>query len=133
MKHIHIKIIFLLIGLYSQLAFGQINDADRHYVILSGQEKHDTISSKFQPSVVSGLVSNCIASISNIGNEKWKITISPSQGSNDFTGKASAVLQYTDGLKPRWITYHIHFVASVITTNADFVTISLTMKLKLIR
>ncbi|MFZ1456349.1 MAG: hypothetical protein WAT46_09940, partial [Saprospiraceae bacterium] len=123
MKHIHIKIIFLLIGLYSQLAFGQINDADRHYVILSGQEKHDTISSKFQPSVVSGLVSNCIASISNIGNEKWKITISPSQGSNDFTGKASAVLQYTDGIKPRWITYHIHFVASAITTSPDFVTI----------
>ena len=105
------------------MAFGQINDADRHYVILSGQEKHDTISSKFQPSVVSGLVSNCIASISNIGNEKWKITISPSQGSNDFTGKASAVLQYTDGIKSRWITYHIHFVASAITTNADFVTI----------
>lgn len=124
MKHLRIKIIFLLIGLYSQLALGQINDADRHFVILSGQEKHDTISSKFQPTSVSGLVSNCIVGISNIGNELWKITISPPQGANDYTGKASAVLQYTDGLKPRWITFHINFVASAITTKADFVTIA---------
>ena len=104
-------------------AIGQINDAEKHIVIVSGQQFNDQITSRFQPSI--SLVENCIVNIQSSGNQTYKVTISPKQGNASYVGKAKAIIQYTDGLppKPRYITFNITFVSSKITVEPDFVTL----------
>jgi hypothetical protein len=122
MKHIIHLVIIFLVWMFPHIASGQINDADKHFVVLAGQEKTDFISARYEPTAVQSLVENCFVKVTP-GSSPYKITISPKQGSHNFVGKAKAVFQYIDGFppKPRYITYHIDFVPSVITTSPDFV------------
>lgn len=105
-------------------AVGQINDAEKYIVIVSGKDFTDQISSRFQPSI--SLVENCVVNIQSAGNQSYKLTISPKQGNSTYLGKAKAIIQYTDGLppKPRYITFNITFSTSKITVEPDFITVS---------
>lgn len=122
MKHIKNLVFIAFLLWLTPSAISQINDANKHFEVISGQEFVDIIESKFHPQAVMSKVENCVLNISSEGNQKFKVTISPTQGSNNFVGRAKAVIQYFDGFppKPRYITYYIFFVGSKITTNADF-------------
>ena len=98
----------------------QINDGIKYISILKGQTYVDTIESNNPLAPI--IVENCFASSTGIaGVKKWEVTIAPSQSNPNFIGKAKAYTQYTDGYKPRYITWEINYVESKISTKEDFV------------
>jgi hypothetical protein len=124
MKNLIHYLTLLLVLANTPFAISQINDAEKNVVIVSGLEHIDQISSRFQPSI--SLVENCFVNITSTGNQTYKVTISPKQSNTNYAGSAKAIIQYTDGLppKPRYISYNVSFVASKITTQPDFVTLT---------
>ncbi len=103
---------------------GQINDGEKHIVLVKGTTYSDTIFSRFSPTTA--LVDNCsMLAYIGLGQQKYKVTINPPSSNPNYVGKAKAIIQYTDGLppKPRYLTYHITYVNSSINTFPDFVTV----------
>jgi hypothetical protein len=102
---------------------GQINDGEKHIFLVKGTTYTDTILSRFAPTTA--LVDNCSMLYSGLGQQRYKVTINPPSANPNFVGKAKAIVQYTDGLppKPRYLTYHITYVNSSISTSPDFVTL----------
>ena len=123
MKHFNIFTIFLFLLTTSPRLSAQINDSEKHIVLVKGETYTDTILSRFSPTTA--LVDNCSMLYSGLGQQRYKVTINPPSANPNFVGKAKAIVQYTDGLppKPRYLTYHITYVHSVITTKPDFITV----------
>lgn len=116
-----VTLILLVVGTGSRV-MAQVNPADIYVSILKAGSFSDTINSRFQPTAA--LVKNCrVSGIVSLGSQKYKINILPPASNLQYTGEAMVVLQYTDGFppKPRYITYHINFIASRITSVEDFV------------
>ena len=114
-------ILFLSI---SPILSAQINDGTKYISILKGQTYIDTIESNNPLAPI--IVENCFASAINIGNKKRQVTIASPQSNPNYVGTAKAYTQYTDGLKPRYISWEINFVESKIATNEDFVVFNST-------
>jgi hypothetical protein len=119
-KILKISILALLI---SPRLTGQINDGTKFISIIQGQSYIDTINSNFFPYV---FVENCSNVKEILPNKKVKITISPPQGNPNYLGKARSWAQYTDGTKPRYITWEINFVPSIITTKDDYTSVTVS-------
>lgn len=123
MKFIKEIKIFILLLLFLPKINAQINDGERFVYLLKGQVYEDTIKSNFQIVSISPLTENCyISKISNIGNKNFRIVINPLQSNPDYVGPAKVAVQYTDGYKPRYITWNITYLESKITTTDDFVS-----------
>lgn len=120
-KILKISILALLI---SPRLTGQINDGIKFISILQGQSFVDTINSTYNLGTL--FVENCAYNIINLPGGKRKITIYPPQSNPNYLGKAKAWTQYTDGNKPRYITWEINFVPSIIQTAEDYVVLSNT-------
>lgn len=120
MKKYNILIFIVLCMVLSPKLYAQINDGERHFVLVKGQTLIDTVDSNFP--VSSLFVENCsFQPVQSIGGKKSKVTISPPQSNPNFVGKAKAWTQYTDGMKPRYITWHITYVDSKISTQEDII------------
>jgi hypothetical protein len=123
MKHILHILLFFFLATHIPSVVAQVNNAQKHIVVIAGQNYTDSILSRFQPSL--SLVEKCVLkNITLSGSQNYTFTISPDPSNPNFIGNAKAIIQYTDGLpvKPRYITYYITYVASTITTKPDFVT-----------
>ena len=114
----------ILILAISPILSAQINDGTKYISILKGQTYIDTIESNNPLAPI--IVENCFASAINIGNKKRQVTIASPQSNPNYVGTAKAYTQYTDGLKPRYISWEINFVESKIATNEDFVVFNST-------
>lgn len=120
MKKYNIFVFIILCIMNSPNIYAQINDAERHFILVKGQTLVDTIESNFPINLSNGLTENCsFQPAQNVGGKKRKVTINPIN--NNFVGNAKAWTQYTDGNKPRYIIWHITYVNSKITTTEDFV------------
>ncbi|MFZ1751311.1 MAG: dockerin type I domain-containing protein, partial [Saprospiraceae bacterium] len=99
----------------------QVNDAEKHIVVVSGQSYLDTIGSQFEPAAA--IVTNSRVTPSLVGPKKYSILIQPPLSNPGFVGKAKATIQYTDGFppKPRYIVYNITYVSSKLECKDDFV------------
>ncbi|KXK38349.1 MAG: cellulosome anchoring protein cohesin subunit [Bacteroidetes bacterium OLB9] len=125
MKRFNAFKVIILCFLASTGLMAQVNDGEKHIVLVKGQAYIDTIQSNFPITAVSALVENCyVSSIENIGNKSRKITIHPPQSNPDYTGNARVTVQYTDGYKPRYITWFITYVDSKIRVMDDFIAYS---------
>ncbi len=122
MKHIKIFTIFILLFLFLPKINAQINDGEKFVYLLKGQVYEDTIKSNFQIVGISPLIENCyISKISNLGNKTYRIVINPPQSNPEYIGPAKVSVQYTDGFKPRYMTWNITYSASKIITNDDYI------------
>lgn len=102
----------------SPVLFGQLNDGEKFKVLLKGETYLDTIYSRFPISNVTALVENCTFVSTSLGNQKYKITITPLDN-NVVSAKTS--VQYITSNQPRWITWNLKYLESKITTKDDFV------------
>lgn len=103
----------------------QINDGEKFVYLLQGQVYEDTIKSNFPIVGITPLIENCyISKIANLGNKNYRIVVNPPQSNPDYVGPAKVSVQYTDGFKPRYVTWHITYLASKISTTDDFVAFS---------
>ncbi len=125
MKHVKNLKIFILLFLFLPKINAQINDGEKFVYLLKGQIYEDTIKSNFQIVGITPLIENCyISKISNLGNKQFRIVINPPQGNPDYIGPAKVSVQYTDGFKPRYMTWYITYSASKIKTSDDFIAFS---------
>jgi hypothetical protein len=123
MKHIKNLKIFILLLLFLPKINAQINDGEKFIYLQKGQVYEDTIKSNFQIVGISPLIENCyISNISNLGNKNYRIVINPLQSDPDYVGPAKVSVQYTDGFKPRYVTWYITYLDSKIKTTDDFVS-----------
>jgi hypothetical protein len=100
------------------MLLAQINESEKFKVLLKGEVLIDTISSRFPISGIAALVENCTFVSAPLGNQKYKVTITP----NPITATHAKVsVQYTDGFKPRWITWNISYQDSKVSTKDDFI------------
>jgi hypothetical protein len=119
MKKYNLLIFIVLYMVLSPKLYAQINDGERHFVLVKGQTLVDTIGSNFSVTI---LTQNCSAQpVQNLAGKNKKVIINPPQSNPNYVGKAKAWAQYTDGFKPRYITWHITYVNSKINTQEDFV------------
>ncbi len=121
MKKYNILIFIVLCMVLSPKLYAQINDGERHFVLIKGQTLIDTIDSNFP--IGAAIAENCVFQpAQNIGAKKRKVTITPPQSNPNYVGKAKASVQYTDGFKPRYITWNITYIDSKITTQDDYIS-----------
>ncbi len=121
MKHIKNFKIFILLLLFLPKVNAQINDGEKFIYLLKGQVYEDTIKSNFPIVGISPLIENCYITTTSLGNKNYRIVISPLQSNPDYVGPAKVSVQYTDGFKPRYVTWNITYLESKISTKDDFV------------
>ena len=126
MRQFNIFTVFLILLVISPKMSAQLNDAEKYLTLVKGQVYTDTINSLFPVSNVTPLVQNVTVQTSAIPGmpKKYKVTITPNPVNLVGYGKAS--IQYTEGTasqaKVRWMTYHLAYVESKITTAEDVVS-----------
>jgi hypothetical protein len=103
------------------MLLGQINEGEKFKILLKGEVLIDTITSKFPISSISALVENCTFVSTSLGNQKYKITISPLSPTTINAKVSVQYIENANGIKPRWITWNLTYLDSKITTKEDFV------------